>query len=503
MENTGANTIIITTTSGRIIVNNSKKAPVASRNSSGNAGAIQVSAGSIFAQGYADSLTGIRQFALDPVGRVTAVHGAAGTEQYSYDHAGNITDASWPATAGDAAGATDGDPRGERAYTGTLLRRAGNIRYQHDQRGRIVLRQHKPPTGRPRTWRYTWNSTDQLVEARTPDGHRWRYHYAPLGRRTAKLRVDDDGQTLERVDFVWDGSTLAEQVHTDWFPGVDSPIAEHTTTWNHHPHSQQPLTQHDRHGGLQTAPQAAIDELFHAIVADLVGTPVHLVAADGRLVWTARTTLWGHGQPQAPATEVDCPLRFPGQYADDETGLHYNGFRYYDPATARYTSPDPLGLAASPNPHWYVPNPTTWADPQGLAACRTFFSVQNAEDVARLLEKGGEPWPSGFTNGSLRDIFGPGLYAWETRAQAEAYRALRAARGADGLSILEHSISPTDLAKLRSVDLSAMSDDAANAILDLGAGHGYQYIRRLTGNFGAENYFASDVYRFFRSKVVG
>jgi RHS repeat-associated protein len=59
-------------------------------------------------------------------------------------------------------------------------------------------------------------------------------------------------------------------------------------------------------------------------------------------------------------------LRFPGQYADPETGLHYNHQRYYDPATARYLSPDPLGLAPALNPHTYVRNPTTQTDPLGL-----------------------------------------------------------------------------------------------------------------------------------------
>ncbi|UJP01597.1 MAG: hypothetical protein LZF64_12425, partial [Nitrosomonas sp.] len=28
--------------------------------------------------------------------------------------------------------------------------------------------------------------------------------------------------------------------------------------------------------------------------------------------------------------------RFPGQYFDKETNLHYNYFRYYEPETGRY-----------------------------------------------------------------------------------------------------------------------------------------------------------------------
>lgn len=62
------------------------------------------------------------------------------------------------------------------------------------------------------------------------------------------------------------------------------------------------------------------------------------------------------------------PLRFPGQYADAETGLHYNYQRYYDPGTGSYLTPDPLGLIPAPNPHAYVPNPLAAADPLGLDA---------------------------------------------------------------------------------------------------------------------------------------
>ncbi len=60
-----------------------------------------------------------------------------------------------------------------------------------------------------------------------------------------------------------------------------------------------------------------------------------------------------------------------GQYADDETGRYNNRHRYYDPAAARYTTSDPLGLAPADDPHSYVLNPTGWSDPPGLTACGT------------------------------------------------------------------------------------------------------------------------------------
>ncbi|WP_411704767.1 RHS repeat-associated core domain-containing protein, partial [Edaphovirga cremea] len=64
---------------------------------------------------------------------------------------------------------------------------------------------------------------------------------------------------------------------------------------------------------------------------------------------------------------LSCNLRFAGQYADDESGLHYNRFRYYDNETGQYLTPDPIGLAGGVNPYGYVHNPVGYIDPLGLA----------------------------------------------------------------------------------------------------------------------------------------
>lgn len=60
------------------------------------------------------------------------------------------------------------------------------------------------------------------------------------------------------------------------------------------------------------------------------------------------------------------PLRFPGQYFDQETQTAYNYFRHYGPTLGRYYSPDPIGITGGSNPYSYVSNPLQWADPFGL-----------------------------------------------------------------------------------------------------------------------------------------
>ncbi|MFP5302085.1 RHS repeat-associated core domain-containing protein [Cobetia sp. SIMBA_158] len=58
-----------------------------------------------------------------------------------------------------------------------------------------------------------------------------------------------------------------------------------------------------------------------------------------------------------------------GQYHDEETGLHYNRFRYYDPAVGRFTTQGPIGLMGGEILYQYAPNPTGWVDPLGLSKC--------------------------------------------------------------------------------------------------------------------------------------
>ncbi|KUN73594.1 type IV secretion protein Rhs [Streptomyces canus] len=300
-----------------------------------------------------DDLNGTRHFDVDVAGRVTAVHAANWTETYAYDEAGNQTQATWPSTH------PGQEATGTRSYTGTRITRAGAIRYEHDEAGRITLRQKTRLSRKPDTWRYAWDAEDRLTAVTTPDGATWRYRYDPLGRRVAKQRLAPDGESvLEQVDFTWDGTTLCEQTTTS--PSLPNPV---TLTWDHQ--GLHPITQTERITAADT-PQEEIDSRFFAIVTDLVGTPTELIDEAGDIAWRTRTTLWGTTAWSTDSTAYT-PLRFPGQYYDPETGLHYNFFRHYDPESGRYTASDPLGLIPSPNPAAYVNNPHTRSDSFGLA----------------------------------------------------------------------------------------------------------------------------------------
>ncbi|MFJ8565368.1 putative T7SS-secreted protein [Streptomyces sp. NPDC093514] len=301
--------------------------------------------------GIDDMHAGPRRFELDPAGRVTAVQAEQWSERYAYDEAGNQSAASWPESHPGGGSAT-----GTREYEGTRLTRAGRVGYEYDALGRVVLRRQSRLSRKPDTWRYEWDAQDRLVAVRTPDGTRWRYRYDEVGRRTAKQRLTEGGEVAEEVLFTWDGSALCEQTTR-----TAASAQEVILTWEYR--GLHPLAQIER---IRTADRSEVDQRFFAIVTDLVGTPTELVDERGAVAWRTRSTLWGSTTWNRDATAYT-PLRFPGQYFDPESGLHYNVFRHYDPQTARYLSPDPLGLAPAPNPATYVVNPHTWADPLGLA----------------------------------------------------------------------------------------------------------------------------------------
>ncbi|WP_437434600.1 RHS repeat-associated core domain-containing protein, partial [Yokenella regensburgei] len=100
-----------------------------------------------------------------------------------------------------------------------------------------------------------------------------------------------------------------------------------------------------------------------------------LLTEDGTLVWRGKQQLWGREEGRQKDGAPTCRLRFPGQYDDDESGLFYNRFRYYDCDTGQYLSADPVGLLGGVNPYGYVTNPLKWIDPLGLTKILTEGSV--------------------------------------------------------------------------------------------------------------------------------
>jgi len=119
---------------------------------------------------------------------------------------------------------------------------------------------------------------------------------------------------------------------------------------------------------------------------DHLGTPQAMSNAAGVKVWEAEYEPFGKAKvnedPDRDGRSVINNLRFPGQYYDAETGLHYNYHRDYQPETGRYLQPDPIGLLGGLNPYRYVRNkPLNFVDPSGLYESLPHYIVPRDEAV--------------------------------------------------------------------------------------------------------------------------
>jgi len=106
------------------------------------------------------------------------------------------------------------------------------------------------------------------------------------------------------------------------------------------------------------------DEIYHYHL-DHLGTPRELTNTEGKIVWKAHYKTYGNVALK-DVEDVENNIRFQGQYFDEETGLHYNRHRYYDPSVGQFTTQDPIGLLGGVNNYQYAPNPVGWVDPLGL-----------------------------------------------------------------------------------------------------------------------------------------
>jgi len=264
-------------------------------------------------------------------------------------------------------------PAGQLVFAATAS--GGARRYAYDDDGNLTERQD-PDGG---VWRYTWSAAGNLVEVERPDGKTLELAYDALGRRIKKTF---DGKTTR---FVWDGDMPLHE----WVEGGEPPkpaqqelvpapltgpstdVPEQTVVTAVPGYELAPpglVTWFFEPGTHSPAAKIVGDERF-SVVCDLVGAPVVMLDERGDPVWSAELGAYGQLRELDAAEGFErsaCPFRWPGQYEDAETGLHYNRHRYYDPESGQYISRDRLGIRAGLKPYAYVDDPLTTTDVLGL-----------------------------------------------------------------------------------------------------------------------------------------
>ncbi len=183
---------------------------------------------------------------------------------------------------------------------------------------------------------YTFNAAGQLSSVDKNGTFAAAYYYDSRNLRTKKITATDTTHYIYGADGLLYGE----------YDQYGQLIKEYIYL------NGEPLAQFEGNGDIT---------YLHT---DHLGTPRKATNASGSEVWNWDSDAFGNGTPSGSA-KVN--LRMAGQYYDDESGLHYNWNRYYDPETGRYISSDPIGLNGGLNTFVYTgANPVMYIDPEGL-----------------------------------------------------------------------------------------------------------------------------------------
>lgn len=294
------------------------------------------------------SLWGTLDYGYDVLDRLISSQRAAQNIGYAYDAVGNRTEKSIIDIVGGVP-----EPAVTTSYThGTSNNRLTAIGAQtvlsdasgnhtqdradrvlsHDAQGRL----QSATIGGALAASYTYNALGQRTHKVTPGG-------------TTTYLYAQDGQLLGLTEHTAGGVPAKAQYYV-WLDALPVAVVQ---------------VGYDSTGTISSTSALYLH-------ADHLDTPRLATNASQTVVWRLpQTEAFGdvvaETDPDADSVQTDIALRFPGQVADAETGLHYNYFRHYDPQTGRYTQADPIGLAGGLNRFGYVEaNPLSFVDPLGL-----------------------------------------------------------------------------------------------------------------------------------------
>ena len=303
--------------------------------------------------------------------------------------------------------------------------------------GRNVVGNRISDRGGNRT--FTYNKANRLYQVYEGGQLVATYYYNGLGQRVRKVtsngtilyHYDLSGNLISDTDAT--GKSIQDYIYLD-----STPVAQINNNSNR-------------------------DNIVY-LHTDHLSTPRRATDATGKVIWSWEGKAFGASiaseDPDGDSTKTVINLRFPGQYYDAETGLHYNYFRYYDPATGRYITSDPIGLQGGLNTYGYVGgNPTNFTDA---------FGLYRSHWLLRLLVPGQVTWDDALT-------------AWENGNKGTAFALAGAMLGEQVLTVL--TLGEFQAAKSSVQCLTKNATNKLNVVDDivLSGGRSGSKVKNLTG----------------------
>ena len=345
--------------------------------------------------------TGDRVFGYDDLDRLIHAEGAWGVLDYTYDKTGNRL----TRTADGQAGTYVYQPGTSRLLSVDEVFPAQH-QYGYDDAGRVVSADNLIlaynaagrlssvvqtfPLDQTPFGLYTYNALGERVK-KTAGAATTVYHYDRDGRLIAES--DPSGRFGRTYVYLGDERLAAyEPVGLSQTIEALRVLSGEETAGAKDLDGDGRLGAADALAGLQMVAgvRPLPGDLAYYFVNDHLGTPVKVVNQAGIVVWGGTTLPFG--AVEGGSRVFDNRFRFPGQYFDAETGLHYNYHRYYDPTIGRYTTPDPIGLDGGINLFTYSNNsPINLIDPLGLAWYGNFLGPVDQGDLSPYGNKGINP----------------------------------------------------------------------------------------------------------------
>jgi len=217
---------------------------------------------------------------------------------------------------------------------------------------------------------YTYDASGNRTN-QTVNGTQTSYIIDPASNRLLGTSAGSSTNTVTAATYAYDPlharAARTNSVDTRYFAYDESHhlIGEYSPTAG-------PIQETIYLGDMPVAIAAGGNTYF--VHADYRNAPLQIDNAAGKAVWDWDPLAFGdnaeNDNPLGLSEGFSYALRFPGQYYDSESGLHYNMARFYEPATGRYAQSDPIGLAGGIDTYAYVGgNPLSFVDPLGLDGC--------------------------------------------------------------------------------------------------------------------------------------
>ncbi|TGY49363.1 hypothetical protein E5343_07140 [Rodentibacter caecimuris] len=321
-------------------------------------------------------------YQYDPLGRIEHAHSQGNGksqyhERFRFDPAHNLIE------------------RDNQVIKNNRLSHYGGVGFTYDSLGNTLATTYD----KDNRVSYRYDLHDRLIGAEITTRYRkesWVYYYDAVGRRIAKAKLNKQGEPEIHTTFVWDGSHLVQEIQK----GKNSQENDRTFTYIYrHPNSYEPLAQcidrRDEQGNR-------IEHEINYFHCDQIGIPREMTDSQGKVIWRGGYDAWGglhYDRHLAQQNQGYQPFRLQNQYIDQETGLHYNFLRYYEPMTGRFISQDPIGLVGGNNLYLFGLNAQSWIDIYGLAGILTIYSSGDS-----LL--GGHSWVSYTPDGGVTTTYG-------------------------------------------------------------------------------------------------